>query len=335
LKTALLWTLLYISALLLFNAPITTPSVYAQDAVYNPGSVGAPTRRSGAGTRSIGKLPALNVLTPEHTGLVINPQPTLYWSIDKAPNSPVVFSLRPSPLFAPPNTKPFVQKEITVETVGIHAVPLGDSDYKLDPEVEYEWSVMLTAHPNVIASGTIMRLPPTAQVLNKINQTAQQQPMALPIVYAQHGYWYDAIATLSALIDQYPKNDVLRANRIALLEQVKLPKVAQFDKILLSANPSPDSAPTPNVLEPTVPPTRGIKMEMVKDKTTDSTQVDATTAAAPPTPIKLQMLQQAEGDKAAKPESATAVAVPVTESQPAPSTSGGIKMEMLQKNATE
>lgn len=365
LKTTFFWTLFCTCVCLLFSASITTTSVLAQDAVYNPGDVGAPTRRSGAGTRSAGKLPALNVITPEHTGLVINAQPTLYWAIDKTPNSPVMFSLRPSPLFAPPNTKPFVQKEMLVESSGIHAVNLRDTDYKLDPEVEYEWSVTLSAYPNVIASGTIMRTQPKPEVLKQINRIAKQHPLSLPGVYAQYGYWYDAIEALSVLIDKNPKNDTLRANRIALLEQVKLPNVAKFDKVLLSSNtttktvtpPTPAATPTVTTTEPeagttsnfkmkmvtdeksvgasTTPTTesapatttvRGIKMNLVKDKSADMVQTDATTTVTTAQPKQ----NGVESNK-----SVTAPEKTVDTTTPPAASTQGIKMEMLKKEEKE
>jgi Flp pilus assembly protein TadD len=49
-------------------------------------------------------------------------------------------------------------------------------------------------------------------------------------VYAQAGYFYDAIDAVSKLIARNPTDAGLRAQRAALLEQVGLAKVAAADR---------------------------------------------------------------------------------------------------------
>jgi len=47
-----------------------------------------------------------------------------------------------------------------------------------------------------------------------------------PAIYAAQGFWYDAIAALSQLIDSNPGDKTLREQRADLLEQVRLTAAA-------------------------------------------------------------------------------------------------------------
>ena len=52
----------------------------------------------------------------------------------------------------------------------------------------------------------------------------------LPFLYAEAGFWYDAIATLSEQIDANPADRDLREQRAALLEQVGLKAAAAYER---------------------------------------------------------------------------------------------------------
>jgi hypothetical protein len=49
---------------------------------------------------------------------------------------------------------------------------------------------------------------------------------SLPFVYAESGLWYDALTTVSELIETAPQDPTLQKQRDALLSQAGLP---QFD----------------------------------------------------------------------------------------------------------
>ncbi|MFO7664367.1 MAG: DUF928 domain-containing protein, partial [Chloroflexota bacterium] len=112
---------------------------------------------------------------------------------------------------------------------GIHALRL---DYALKPEVEYQWAIAAVADPNqragdTLASGTIKHMPPSATLAAQLKDANPQQQLFL---YAQEGFWYDAIATLSEQIDANPTDRGLREQRAALLEQVGLSTAAAYDR---------------------------------------------------------------------------------------------------------
>ncbi|UCE54161.1 MAG: DUF928 domain-containing protein, partial [Desulfobacterales bacterium] len=50
-----------------------------------------------------------------------------------------------------------------------------------------------------------------------------------PQIYADAGIWYDAFAEVSGLIELHPNNPAFRQQRAALLEQVGLQQIAQYD----------------------------------------------------------------------------------------------------------
>ena len=78
-----------------------------------------------------------------------------------------------------------------------------------------------------VSSGQIELLELTqAQKAELENASVEERVMIL----ARQGYWYDAFASLSALIASDPGNSGLRAQRAALLEQVGLPVVSAASK---------------------------------------------------------------------------------------------------------
>jgi len=97
--------------------------------------------------------------------------------------------------------------------------------------VEYEWSVSLVCDPknrslDITAQGTIMRVAPSAALSSEMQRTGEKD---LPYFYAKNGLWYDALSTLSNLIQKNPKAKNLRQVRASLLEQGNLPKVAAIE----------------------------------------------------------------------------------------------------------
>ena len=78
--------------------------------------------------------------------------------------------------------------------------------------------------PVFITSGTIKRVEQTAELTKKISAAKEKE---LPSIYAESGLWYDAIASLSRLIEKYPNDKTLREYRTNLLEQVDLKNIVE------------------------------------------------------------------------------------------------------------
>jgi len=207
----------------------STPTPISQTSqvpIYKPPLRGTPKTSSGGTSRSMASSELiLQVLASEHTGLTSSAQPTLYWYISKAVTKPLEFTLSDEN-----NPHWFVERSLPAPNKpGIYRVQL--SDYDLKPGVEYKWSVSSVTDPtkrseDISTSGTIKRITSEATTSAKLMNASKQQQ---PFIYAEAGLWYDAIAALSELIDAKPEDKTLREQRAALLTQVGLQKVAEFD----------------------------------------------------------------------------------------------------------
>ena len=197
----------------------------AEDFVYKPPMRGAPAARIGGGTRGIGDVALeLVVLAPDHTGLTTKEQPTLYWYVSEAVPSKLEVTL-----INDENIDPELEEVVaTPGSAGIQSIDLAKTGAKLESGLEYRWFVSVIADPgqrsnDIVASGTIQRISPGSELKARI---AGADERSLVRVYAEEGVWYDAIDTLSRLIEKSPDDAALLQQRAALLEQVGLQAAA-------------------------------------------------------------------------------------------------------------
>ena len=117
--------------------------------------------------------------------------------------------------------------EITLEVTkpGVQRISLAEQKVKLQPGVEYEWSVALVLDPeqrssDIIASGWAIRVEDAPAGLGGKPSTD------LVTAYAEAGLWYDALGTISELIEKSPEDKSLRQIRAGLLRQVGFQNLA-------------------------------------------------------------------------------------------------------------
>ncbi|WP_179137096.1 DUF928 domain-containing protein [Candidatus Entotheonella palauensis] len=79
---------------------------------------------------------------------------------------------------------------------------------------------------DIIAGGGVERIPLSDAIRSQLGQAQAEH---VPHLYAEAGLWYDALATISDLIDATPADAGLRQQRAALLEQVGLTSIAAYD----------------------------------------------------------------------------------------------------------
>lgn len=193
---------------------------------YKPPMRGAPGNRIGGGTRGAGDdLPEILVLAPDHLGLTTQAQPVLYWYLSGPTTKPVEFTLNDEQAG---NTL-FKTNLGSRHEKGIHRLRLSDYKVTLSPGVPYRWFVSLIVDPdqpskNLYAGGLVQYQKPSKEFL------AGKSKTEIPSVYASEGIWYDALSSLSELIETHPKDKALREQRAFLLEQVGLPKVAEYER---------------------------------------------------------------------------------------------------------
>ncbi|MCZ4316718.1 DUF928 domain-containing protein [Comamonadaceae bacterium G21597-S1] len=220
--------LLFLQAPAVVQAQTTSSAGSAGTFVYKPPLRGAPARRVGGATRGTGDSGlVLQVLAPDQTGLTTQAQPTLYWYASKASNTSIEVTL-----IADSAEVPVLSKNLALTAAGVQSVDLEKLGVTLQPETDYEWYVSAVSDTDQrskdVTSGGAIRRVAADPVIRARAEAAGAT--AAPGVYAEAGLWYDAIAALSRLIERNPADARLRAQRAALLEQVGLPKAAEFDR---------------------------------------------------------------------------------------------------------
>jgi Domain of Unknown Function (DUF928) len=194
---------------------------------YKPPQRGAPSRRVGGSSRgSGGPLPRVMLLAPDHVGFTVSETPSLYWYLSKPTTVRVEVTL-----IDDKGELPLVEYAVTnADGPAVHRIDLAARGVKLRPDVEYQWSVSIVPDPkersnDVMAGGVLKRVSVPATVGARSGAAKEE----LARLYAGEGIWYDAIALYSELIAERPADQALRAARAALLEQVGLKEVAEFD----------------------------------------------------------------------------------------------------------
>jgi len=166
------------------------------------------------------------------TGQTTSSQPVLCWYISAAWPEKIELTLNEYGV-----TEPILEKQLDGPAAeGIYEINLADDNITLRPNIEYEWFLVIVPDPrersaDFLGSATIMYVEPSAALSERLSNTPEHR---LYHVYAEAGYWYDAIVHLSRLIRDRPDDKSLREHRITLFDQVKLGKVMNYDKNLIS-----------------------------------------------------------------------------------------------------
>ena len=215
----------------------TTPTAGALP-VYAPPRRGTPsaTHRVGGGTRAGKNYPTVTVLAPDHTGLTISEQPTLYWFLTEPLDTPLEIILTDGD-----GVSPLLEFRLpSPAQAGIQRIRLADHHVRLAPGVRYEWSIALIIDAthrsrDIFATGSIERIDSSPAIQAQLAQASMPER---PRHYAAAGLWYDALGSVSDLIEASPKNQELRILRASLLEQVGLKDASAFDLPLRKADQS-------------------------------------------------------------------------------------------------
>jgi Domain of Unknown Function (DUF928) len=211
---------------LLLSTPLPLFAADANVPVYNPPSRGAPGGRIGGGTRGGGQnVFVLSVLAPDHSAFTTNEQPSLYWFISQPTSLPVELTV-----MDPQGVQPILEARVPAPVkAGIQRVRLADYNVHLAPGGAYRWFVAVIPDADrrskdILAGGAIERVDLQEDVKAKLAKASDKE---LPFIYAQAGLWYDALKSISDLIDAAPQNQELRNERTALLKQVGLPSTSE------------------------------------------------------------------------------------------------------------
>lgn len=190
---------------------------------YQPPMRGKPGRRSGGGTRAQGEdVPRLAALVPDHIGLTVSAQPTLYWWLSGGSRFGMELTI-----IDDESIDPLVEAELPAPAQGgIHGFDLAKHDVRLKPGVEYEWFISIVPNPDrrsadVVATGKIKRIKSSERF---DAQLATADAAGRVEIFAAEGLWYDTLGALSRMILERPKDAALEEARQSLLDQAGLLK---------------------------------------------------------------------------------------------------------------
>jgi len=196
--------------------------------LYNPPKKLTPRARVGGGLRGAdGDDPVLEALVPDHVGLTFKKTPILNWFLSKPTTYPLKFTI--SDIGA---TKPLHEGLIpTPVLAGIQSLDLNDWNITLEPDVQYRWYVSAirdseAPSKDIVVGGMIERCEFNECLVLRPILTCDRQSVPWN---AKSGFWYDAMACLCELINVNPSDQSLRRDRAALLNQIGLSGVAQWD----------------------------------------------------------------------------------------------------------
>ena len=197
--------------------------------IYTPRNKITPRARVGGGLRGTdGKDPEIVALVPDHVGLTVKQAPSLNWFLSKSTSLPIRFTLIDTRTVKPLHEGPIP----TPSHAGVHSIYLKDLGLTLETDVQYRWYISAIRNPDspsqdIVAGGVIERCEfSTCLVEMEVDLSCDRQSV---LRNAVRGFWYDAMACLCELIDSNPSDQILRRQRAALLNQIGLHGVADWD----------------------------------------------------------------------------------------------------------
>jgi len=224
--------LLIVSGVPILIAADKAPAAKAghqDDLIYTPPKKLTPRARVGGALRGMeGNEPELVALVPDHVGLTVKQTPTLNWYLSKPTTYPLRFTLNDTQ-----KIRPIYEGSIsTPMEAGVQSIDLKSLGLTLEPNVQYRWFVSASPNPespsrDIVAGGMIERcefsecLTVTSVILTCDPESVRTNALI--------GFWYDAMGCVCSLIEKDPKDPSLRRLRAALLRQVGLNGVADWD----------------------------------------------------------------------------------------------------------
>lgn len=185
----------------------------------------APTPIQTVPKECISTTPTL--LVPQnHLGLTTSSNPTFLWYLPNKDVEIMVFELRKA------EEKEPIYAEQLQPSAGIIQMQLSKDKAELEIGKKYIWSVSVSCvtggkRRKISVEAGIMRVAPTPELTNQLSQATTPQQKAR--VFAQKGYWYDALETLSIAFTANP-NQSTYSDILALLDQVGLNEITKKER---------------------------------------------------------------------------------------------------------
>lgn len=160
-----------------------------------PAGIGSASNAVAGGTRGATRELVIFVAAPSQVGLTASAQPDLYWYVSRP------LTLAPEfMLVEVGGTQALVERKLTLPTTaGFQRIALKDLGVELQEGREYMWQISLGSNARggsgglIDASGRVRRQALPAELAGKV---AAEDTLAAAAVYAESGYWYDAVMRL-------------------------------------------------------------------------------------------------------------------------------------------
>lgn len=200
-----------------------SPSAAEAAPVYMPPRMGGPREVTAAATRSEpARTDLVRLLAPNHTGLTLAEQPTLYMYVGEA--GALNVTVRSQADLA---GRALASGRIEVASApAIIPLSLGKLGASLRVGSGYIVNVAMydsTGRVKSSDSAALERVNPPAEIA----RAASGKPLERARLFAAAGLWFDAVGALGEAI---AANPALRPHRAALLDQIGLSAVAAFDR---------------------------------------------------------------------------------------------------------
>jgi Domain of Unknown Function (DUF928) len=170
----------------------------------------------------------LEVLAPEHVGLTLSPQPSLYWYVSGPVKQTVDLTL-----IGEQDIYPLLEAQLaSPKGAGIYRIDLKKMGARLEKDRHYWWYVAIVMDPqhrskDILARGAIVyRDAPQLAVKTTDLHSAWDRASAFGSV----GVWYDMIEELSRFIATTPNDAVAKSQRAELLRDAGISGAAAFDE---------------------------------------------------------------------------------------------------------
>ena len=209
---------------------LTQAANASENSVYKPPIRPRPTSRTnGTGSRGCNRPNqpvSLNLLVPEgHIGQTVSARPTFLWAMTNA--NAARFTLVEQGVPTPLVDKIVQAPEMKTSGSGIMALEIPADAPELSLDKEYRWTVSVLCNPNrpsdavSFTQSFVVRVVPSAEVQSRLQAAKTSQERAR--IYADAGYWYDALTEFSKAASTDP---AAKQEMLSLLEQVGLKDAA-------------------------------------------------------------------------------------------------------------
>jgi hypothetical protein len=187
---------------------------------------------AGGGTRPVGraclvnpsaKSGSLTALSPgHHLGLTQRNRPNLIVYVPQTTAQMAEFSLFDQQMNG------IYQVSIPITQTGLISIPFPDAAPSLTQNQPYYWTLALACNPtdrteDLVVGGWIEQAEPSNSLKQHLAQAGTLEQISL---YAQQGFWYDALNTLIELERTQPNNPELARTWAQLLQSVGLDAIS-------------------------------------------------------------------------------------------------------------